>query len=453
MAVRFVIIGGGPAGVQAATHAARLGADVTMVERDIVGGAANLWDCIPSKAMIATGGVMSLSRRAETMGLTDMEPALDFDSLRSRMQRISEGLNESACQLLESQGVRIVTGTARMKGPHEVVAESAGGIDELSADAVLVSTGSRPRIPEWCAPDGERVLTTRQAYPPPELPSHLVVIGSGVTGVEFVHMFRSFGSDVTLIVSRQQVLPQKDPEVAATLENDFLRRGVKLFKGARATAIVRDSDQVTVECDDGRRAVGSHALLAIGSVPNSDGLGLDEAGVVVDSAGYVPVNQHCQSNVKHIYAAGDVSGKLPLASVAFMQGRKVAEHVMGLHTREHRHLDYDKAASAIFTEPEIADVGLAEADAFAIGRKIRVTKVPFAANARALIDGDPRGFVKIVSDPATGVVLGGSIVGDNAAELISVIALAVTANLKVSDIVESLLVHPALAEALADAAE
>jgi dihydrolipoamide dehydrogenase len=296
------------------------------------------------------------------------------------------------------------------------------------------------------------VLTTRQAYPPPELPGHLVVIGSGVTGVEFVHMFRSFGSDVTLVVSRQQVLPQKDPEVAAALEVDFLERGVRLLKGARATGIVREGGQVTVECDDGRRAVGSHALLAIGSVPNSDGLGLDEAGVAVDG-GYVIVNQHCQSNVKHIYAAGDVSGKLPLASVAFMQGRKVAEHVMGLHTREHRHLDYDKAASAIFTEPEIADVGLAEADAFAIGRKIRVTKVPFAANARALIDGDPRGFVKIVSDPATGVVLGGSIVGRSAAELISVIALAVTANLKVSDIVESLLVHPALAEALADAAE
>jgi dihydrolipoamide dehydrogenase len=451
--VRFVIIGGGPAGVQAATHAARLGADVTMIERDLVGGAANLWDCIPSKAMIATGGVMSLTKRAETMGLSRIEPVLDFGALRERIRTIEVGLNKAGCDLLDSQGVRILQGTARMKGPHEVVAETEGGIEELAADAVLISTGSRPRIPDWAEPDGERVLTTRQAYPPPELPEHLVVIGSGVTGVEFVHMFRSFGSEVTLIVSRQQVLPQKDPEVAAALETDFLRRGVKLFKGARATAIEREGAQVTVRCDDGRQATGSHTLLAIGSVPNSDGLGLDEAGVVVDDSGYVTVNQHCQSNVKHIYAAGDVSGKLPLASVAFMQGRKVAEHVMGLHTREHRHLDYDKAASAVFTEPEIADVGLAEAEAFAIGRKIRVTKVPFAANARALIDGDSRGFVKIVSDPATGVVLGGSIVGNAAAELISVIALAVTANLKVSDIVESLLVHPALAEALADAAE
>jgi dihydrolipoamide dehydrogenase len=266
-------------------------------------------------------------------------------------------------------------------------------------------------------------------------------------------MFSAFGAQVTLIVSRQQVLPQKDPEVAAALEEIFLDRGVRLLKGARAEGIDVAEDGVVVRCDDGRSATGSHALLAIGSIPNSDGLGLDEAGVEVDQGGYVPVDQHCRSNIAHIYAAGDLSGKLPLSSVAAMQGRKIAEHVMGLHTREHRHLDYDKAASAIFTEPEIADVGLAEADAFAEGRKIRVTKVPFSANAKALINNDPRGFVKILSDPATGVVLGGSIVGRNAAELISVIALAVTAGLRVTDIHESLLVHPALAEALAEAAE
>jgi dihydrolipoamide dehydrogenase len=195
-------------------------------------------------------------------------------------------------------------------------------------------------------------------------------------------------------------------------------------------------------------------LLAIGSLPNLEDLGLEAAGVQVDSRGYVvTTGHHLQTNVRHIYVAGDLSGKLPLSSVASMQGRKIAEHVMGLHAREHRHLDYDKAASAIFTEPEIADVGLAEAEAFALGRKIRVTKVPFAAAAKAMINADTRGFVKILSDPATGVVLGGSIVGRHAAELISVIALAVTAGLKVSDIVDSLLVHPTLSEALADAAD
>lgn len=286
------------------------------------------------------------------------------------------------------------------------------------------------------------------------MPVHLVVIGSGVTGVEFVHMFSSFGCEVTLVVSRQQVLPMKDAEVAAALEDDFLRRGVRLLKGARAVGIDKSTDgtQISVRCDDGRTIVGSHALLAIGSVPNSEALGLELAGVDTEH-GFVTVNHNCQSSVPHIYAAGDLSGKLPLSSVASMQGRKIAEHAMGLHVGPHRHLDYEKAASAIFTVPEIADVGLAEADAFSSGRKIRVTKVPFSANAKALIENDSRGFVKIISDPATGVVLGGSIVGRNAAELISVLALAVTAGLRVTDIVESLLVHPALAEALGDAAE
>jgi dihydrolipoamide dehydrogenase len=404
--------------------------------------------------MIATGGAMSFNARIAGMGLTESESHIDLDLVKHRIGEITEKLQHGIVELLSSQGVRMIHGTGRLVGPHEVVVESADGVETLEADAVLISTGSRPRVPEWATVDHQRVLTTRDAYPPPELPSHLVVIGSGVTGVEFVHMFSSFGSDVTLVVSRQQVLPAKDPEVAAALEDEFLRRGVKLLKGARATGIARPDDRgVVVECDDGRHAAGSHVLLAVGSIPNSEGLGLDVAGIEVDESGYIPINHHCQSNVPHVYAAGDVSGKLPLSSVAAMQGRKIAEHVMGLHTREHRHLDYDKAASAIFTEPEIADVGLAEADAFAAGRKVRTTKVPFSASAKALINNDPRGFVKIVSDPATGVVLGGSIVGRHAAELISVIALAVTAGLRVTDIVESLLVHPALSEALADAAE
>jgi NAD(P)H dehydrogenase (quinone) len=451
--LRFVIIGGGPAGNTAATTAARLGAEVTLVERDLVGGAAHLHDCIPSKAMIATAGAMGMVDRVAGMGLAGAEASLDLELLRERIQRIEKRLESNIVQLLQSQGVRMIMGSGRLKGPHEIAVETDEGVSEIEADAILVSTGSRPRVPDWAQVDGERILTTRDAYPPRELPEHLVVIGSGVTGVEFVHMFSSLGSRVTLIVSRQQVLPQKDPEVAAALEDELLRRGVQLYKGARAEGVDVTEGGVAVRCNDGRVAAGSHALLAIGSIPNSDGLGLDAAGVEVDAGGYVPVNHHCVTNVPHIYAAGDLSGKLPLSSVAAMQGRKIAEHVMGLHTRVHRHLDYDKAASAIFTEPEIADVGLAEADAFAEGRKLRVTKVPFSASAKALINNETKGFVKILSDPATGVVLGGSIVGRQAAELISVIAVAVTNGLRVNDIVESLLVHPSLAEALADAAE
>jgi len=448
---RLVIIGGGPAGNTCATVAATLGAEVTLVEREIVGGAAHLWDCIPSKALIATGGELSELRRAPEMGLR-AEGTLDVQALKRRIDSIQSHLHTSVCELLSSQGVRLLTGTARFKDDHTVVVETDDGLEELEADFVVIATGSRPRIPDFAAVDGERVLTTRDCYPPPEIPEHAIVIGSGVTGVEFTHMFASLGSKVTLLVSRQQVLPIKDAEVAAVLEEAFLGRGVALLKGARASGIDRDGDVVRVRCEDGRVIEGSHAILAVGSVPNTEGLGLPEIGVLLDDGGYVVVNHNCVSSQRHVYAIGDVSGKLPLSSVAAMQGRKIAEHLMGMHNRPHRNLDYDKAASAVFTEPEIADVGLAEAEAFASGRKIRVTKVPFTANAKALIKGDARGFVKIVSDPATGVVLGGSIVGGNAAELIGVIALAVTAGLTVTDIVDSLLVHPTLSESLADAA-
>jgi len=452
MPVRLAIIGGGPAGNTAATVAASLGAAVTLVESDAIGGAAHLWDCIPSKAMIATGGRLSELARSRSMGL-DAQGHLDVAAVRERVAGIEAHLQQSLTELLESQGVRIINGRGRLNGPHGVEVDTEEGRETLEADAILLCTGSRARVPDWAPLDGERVLTTRQAYPPPQIPDHLVVIGSGVTGVEVTHMFSALGAEVSLIVSRQQVLPYKDAEVAAALEAEFLSRGVRLLKGARARSIVRAGDRVTVSCDDGRVAVGSHALLCIGSQPNSEELDLDSAGVIVDERGYVPGNRHCQTNVAHIYSAGDLSGRLPLSSVAAMQGRKIAEHVMGLTARAHRHLDYDKAASAIFTEPEIADVGLAEAEAFALGRKLRVTKVPFSANAKSLINGDSRGFVKILSDPATGVVLGGSIVGRSAAELISVIAVAVTNGLKTVDIVDSLLVHPALAESLGEAAD
>ena len=453
MSTRFVILGGGPGGNTAATTAARLGAEVTMIERDVVGGAAHLWDCIPSKSMIATGRAISRTRAIGGMGLATVDTAVDVSTLTERIERVKDTMRDNTTALLASQGVRMLRGSGRFTGPNTVLVDGADGVEELEFDAALVSTGSRPRIPEWCAPDGDRILTTRDCYPPKVFPESITVVGSGVTGVEFVHMFSSFGAKVTLVVSRQQVLPGKDPEVAAVLEEEFMRRGVRLVMGARAEAIERSDDEVVVRCDDGRSVRSTHAVLAIGSIPNTEDIGLDAAGVEVDPWGYVGINNHCVTNVGHIYAAGDISGKLPLSSVASMQGRKVAEHVMGGHTRSHRHLDYDKAASAIFTEPEIADVGLAEAEAFSSGRKIRVTKVPFSSTAKAMINNDTTGFVKIISDPATGEVLGGSIVGRQAAELISVIAVAVTAGLTVTDLAESILVHPALSEALAEAAE
>lgn len=446
----LLIIGGGPAGTQAATTAAASGARVTLVEKDIVGGAAHLWDCIPSKTMAASALRHTSVRNAAKLGLLTNPGEVDTDVLAARIKDITADINANWVRMLQSQDVTIVNGTGKFVGPNRAVVTGEDGIEtQIAFDKALISTGSAPRVPEWAPVDGEKVLTTRDCYDLDDVPEHIVVIGSGVTGVEFVHIFESLGSKVSLVVSRQQILPHRDAEVAAVLEEDFIERGVRLVIGARAERIEVDDDGVSVVCDDGRVVKGSHALLAVGSIPLTEGLGLDEAGVKSDH-GYVTVDEYQRTANPNIYAGGDVTGQMPLSSVASMQGRKIARHALGLPVTP---LDYSKVSEAIFTEPEIASVGLAEVEAAAQGRKVRTTKVPFASNARSVLQHFTRGFVKVISDPATGVVLGGTIVGHRASELIGVIALAVQARVTVSNLVETLMVHPSMSEAISDAAE
>jgi dihydrolipoamide dehydrogenase len=425
------------------------GARVTLIEKDIVGGAAHLWDCIPSKTMAASALRHTSVRNAAKLGLVNDPGKVDPIGLSKRIGEITSDINRNWLDLLSSQQVEMISGTARFVGPREVIVETQEGEQRVSFDKAMISTGSAPRVPDWAPVDGKRVLTTRHCYDLSEVPRHVVVIGSGVTGVEFTHIFESMGSEVSLVVSRQQILPHRDPEVAAVLEEDFLERGVRLVIGARAESISIDDDQVSVSCDDGRFVSGSHALLAVGPIPLTDGLGLEAAGVETDN-GYVPVDEFMRTSAENIYAGGDVTGELPLSSVASMQGRKVARHALSLPVTP---LDYSKVAEAIFTEPEIASVGLVDVAAAAVGRKVRTTKVPFAANARSVLQHFTRGFVKVTSDPATGVVLGGTIVGHRASELIGVIALAVQAGVTDKTLIETLMVHPSMTEAISDAAE
>lgn len=443
---KISIIGAGPAGNSCATAAARRGAEVTLIENTTLGGQAHTLDCIPSKAMI--GLVQDYKAAQKPLSSNSL------DELRQKVQSISNQLGDNLQQLVESQGIEVVYGMGSLKDKHEIVVDTGKKLISKTADVIVLATGSRPRIPDWCEPDGERILLTRDSYPPPTTPEHIVIVGSGVTGVEMTHLFSSLGSKVTLLVSRQHVLPDKDPEVAAILEEGFADNGIELLKGARACGVDKNSDgSVTVQCEDGRELGASHMLLAVGNLPNSENLGLAEAGVESKN-GYVLVDHNLKTNVPHIYAAGDLVGKLHLSSASITQGKKIAEHAMGLHAiQKHRHLDYDKAPLAIFTNPEIADVGLAEVDAFSEGRKVRVTKVPFSVSARALIQGDTRGFVKIISDPITGQVLGGSIVGRYASEMIGLVSLAVNSDLTVTDLVESMSVHPSLVEVVFEAAE
>lgn len=445
----LLIIGGGPAGTQAATTAASNGARVTLVEKDIVGGAAHLWDCIPSKTMAASALRQTSVRNAVKLGMINDPGKVDPKMLSARIKEVTADINETWVELLSDQGVELIGGTGRFTGHHSVVVETLDGERQVEFDKALVSTGSKPRVPDWATVDGKRVLTTRDCYDLDQVPDHMIVIGSGVTGVEFTHIFEAMGAKVSLVVSRQQILPHRDAEVAAVLEEDFIERGVRLVIGARAEAIEVDGETVSVRCNDGRVITGSHALLAVGAVPLTEGLGLENAAVKTDR-GYIVVDEFQRTSATHIYAAGDVTGQMPLSSVASMQGRKIARHALGLPIKP---LDYDKVTEAIFTEPEIASVGLAEVDAAAQGRKVRTTKVPFTSNARSVLQDFTRGFVKVTSDPATSVVLGGTIVGHRASELIGTIALAVQARVTTQTLVETLLAHPSMIEAISDAAE
>lgn len=388
-------------------------------------------------------------RNAAKLGLSTEPTRVDTGVLAERIQVITGDINRNWLELLASQAVDVIYGHGRFVSDHEVVVENDSGERRIGFDRAMVSTGSAPRVPDWAPVDGERVLTTRHCYDLAEVPEHVVIIGSGVTGVEFTHIFESLGSKVSLVVSRRQILPLRDAEVAAVLEEDFIERGVHLAFGARAEKIDVDDTGISVFCDDGRVLPGSHALLAVGSVPLTDGLGLEEAGIAA-SNGYIEVDEYQRTSVPHIYAAGDVTGQMPLSSVASMQGRKIARHALDLPVTP---LDYSKVAEAIFTEPEIASVGLVDVEAAAQGRKVRTMKVPFASNARSVLQHFTRGFVKLTSDPATGVVLGGTIVGHRASELIGVLTLAVQADVTVKQLVETLMAHPTMTEAISDAAE
>ncbi|MFT3663139.1 MAG: NAD(P)H-quinone dehydrogenase [Gordonia sp. (in: high G+C Gram-positive bacteria)] len=455
---RIVIIGGGPAGYEAALAGAAYGADITMIDSDGVGGACVLWDCVPSKTFIASTGVRTEVRKAADLGIHIEADAatITVPQIHQRVRDLARAQSSDIRSRLVSEGVRIVVGRARLtgvrppEGGHEVVATLADGSTETyRGDVVLIATGASPRELPAARPDGERILTWRQLIDMNELPEHLVVVGSGVTGAEFVHAYTELGVKVTLVSSRDRVLPHEDEDAALVLEEAFAERGVTLIKHARAESVVRDGDEVTVTLADGKQVTGSHVLMTVGSIPNTEFLGLQEAGVNLDRGGYITVDRVSRTSVPGIYAAGDCTGVLPLASVAAMQGRIAMYHSLGEGVSPIR---LKTVSSAIFTRPEIATVGVSQKAIDAGEYPARTVMLPLSTNPRAKMSGLRRGFVKIFCRPATGVVIGGVIVAPNASELILPIAIAVENKLQVSDLANTFSVYPSLSGSITEAA-
>ncbi len=458
MTTRIVIIGGGPAGYEAALVAAAHPTEVTLVDSDGLGGACVLFDCVPSKTFIASSGVRTDLRRAPGLGYDiDIEDAkISLAQIHDRVKDLAAAQSADIAHRLRNQGVRLIKGRGEFvddqlgMADHRVRVTEPDGTETVHhADVVLIATGASPRVLPDARPDGERILTWRQLYDLTELPDHLVVVGSGVTGAEFVNAYTELGVTVTVVASRGQILPHEDADAAAVLEDVFAERGVTLVKNARADAVTRTDDGVVVEMTDGRRVEGSHALITVGSVPNTSGLGLDRVGIELGQGGYLKVDRVSRTEVPTIYAAGDCTGLLPLASVAAMQGRIAMYHALGEGVSPIR---LRTVAAAVFTRPEIAAVGVPQSAIDSGTVPARTLMLPLNTNARAKMSLLRLGFVKIFCRPATGVVIGGVVVAPVASELIIPIAMAVQNHLTVGDLAQTMAVYPSLTGSITEAA-
>ncbi len=447
-----VVIGGGPGGYEAALVARRLGAQVTVVDSDGLGGSCVLTDCVPSKSLISTAHVVRRMSAATEHGvdISSLSAGTDLRAVNERILALAAAQSADITQRVTADGIRVCRGTGRLLSPSRVQVDfSDGGSEDLEADVILVATGATPRVMATARPDGERILTWTQIYALDRVPEKLVVVGSGVTGAELAQAYLGLGSQVTLVSSRDQVLPGEDSDAAKVIEDVFKREGMQVLSRSRMSAVERTSDGVLVRLEDGRTVEGSHALLAVGSVPNTRGIGLEPAGVLLGPGGHIQVDGVSRTSVRGVYAAGDCTGVFPLASVAAMQGRIAMWHALGDAVTP---LHLDVVSANVFTDPEIANVGVTQKQVDSGEVQARVVTLPLATNARAKMDSIHDGFVKIFARPGQGTVLGGVVVAPRASELIYPITIAVENGLTVDHLSNAYTIYPSISGSIGEAA-
>ena len=452
---KVVIIGGGPGGYEAALVANQLGGEVTLVERDGLGGAAVLSDCVPSKTLIATAEVMVRIENARQLGLhiaaadvTDVV-RVDLGEVNERVLELARAQSRDIERRLRADGVEILRGTARLDGAHRVLVAADAGERALNADILLIATGTTPRELPAARCDGERILNWKQVYNLTEAPERLIVVGSGVTGAEFASAYDGLGCEVVLISSRTQVLPGEDQDAAAVLQKAFADRGMTIMSECRAVAARREGDGVVVTLADGREVVGSHCLMAVGAIPNTADMGLESAGIELTPSGHIVVDRVSRTTNRDVYAAGDVTGVFALASVAAMQGRVAMWHALGDAVTP---LDLRNVSSNVFTTPEVATVGISQAEVDRGDLRVASVLLPLGSNARAKMQGFTDGFVKLFCLPTTGIIVGGVVVAPRASELIHAVSIAVSQRVNVDDFSHAFTVYPSMSGSLAEAA-
>ena len=448
---QVVVIGAGPGGYVAAIRAAQMGLKTAIVEKDELGGTCLNWGCIPTKSWVVTAHLYEQIKRAKEYGIVVGEPQIDWTALVARKNKIVKQLTGGVKQLLAGRQVEIYKGTAKLTSANRIaIALNAGGTEEITTDHIILATGAAAWNPPGWSLDGERVIGSKEALDLSHQPKRVAILGGGVIGCEFACFFAAIGTQTTVIEMLPRLVMAEDEEISAALEREMKKQRIALHLGTKVEDRRDNPDgSITLTLSGGKTVDVDTVLVATGRRPYSAELGLETVGVAHAERGKIVVNDRLQTSVPNIYAIGDVTDIKQLAHFASAQGKSAAEIIAGHSAQTH----WRAVPAATFTSPEIASVGMTEAEAKSEGRTVKVGRFPFRAHGRNIADGETTGFVKIVGDADSGQILGTSIFGPKASELIHEASLAIGADLDVSAIAQAIHAHPTMMEVLGEAAE
>jgi len=445
----LIVLGSGPGGYVAAIRASQLGLKTAIVERELLGGICLNWGCIPTKALLRSAEIYHHMKHAETFGLAAVQPGFDLQKVVERSRGVAKQLNQGVTGLMKKHKIAVHFGDGMLTGGGKLTVSKDGQKAELSAKNIIIATGARARDLPFAKADGERIWTYRHAMTPREMPTKLLVIGSGAIGIEFASFYSDMGADVTVVEMLDRILPVEDAEISAFMTKALGKQGMKIRPATGVKKIETSADGVTAEIKDkdGKVTVEefSHVIVAVGIVPNVENIGLEQVGVEPDKRFHIKVDEYCRTNVEGVYAIGDVTDGPWLAHKAMHEAVIAAEHIAGQHPHA---MDRRNIPGCTYSRPQVASVGLTEDKAKEAGYKIRVGKFPFIGNGKAIALGEPEGFVKTVFDEATGELLGAHMVGAEVTEMIQGYVIGKTLETTEAELMGTVFPHPTISEAM-----
>jgi len=444
--MKVIVIGAGPGGYEAAIKAAKLGADVTIIEKDKFGGTCLNRGCIPTKSLLKSSEILSEVRHAGTFGIeVEGEGKADFAQVIARKDKIVSQLVKGIEFLLNKNRIKIVKGFGKLLDKHTVEVEGEGFRETLEADKIILATGSVPVCPGIFKYDGKKVITSDEVLSLQEAPKSIIIVGGGVIGCEIGQFLRRMGSEVTIVEMMPHILPLEDEDVAKQLERQFKKDKIKVIAGQGITSVEVEADGVTAYVGD-KQLKAEKLLVSIGRKPYTEGLGLENVGIKLDNKGRIIVNEKMETSVEGIYAIGDLVASPALAHVASKEGLIAAENALG----DHKTVSYKAVPKCVYTDPEIASVGMTEYEAKEKGISYKVGSFDFRGLGKAQVLDKIQGFVKIIADE-NDVILGAAIVGAIATELLAELSLAVHLGLTVDQVGDAIHPHPTMSEAIMEA--